>query len=199
MTIGKRWYAAFTVGATWGLGHGVGASLMGALAFSVKQQLHILLLADYMEYAVGGTLIVIGLVGIRKASLWEKKGDAIRPDVEEGVDSPQQLPTEDFKRFAILSTGVFHGLSGSGHVLGVLPALTMPSWSSALAYLASFCVGTMLAMSAFTSAVGELSVALGQRVKSPRLPGLLSLWSSYFALLMGIIWIVTAFLHSDAV
>ena len=50
-----------------------------------------------------------------------------------------------------------HGCSGSGHLLGVMPALAMPSWQIATTYLVSFGLGTMLAMSIFTAVVGELS------------------------------------------
>jgi hypothetical protein len=50
-----------------------------------------------------------------------------------------------------LGTGILHGCSGSGHLLGVMPALAMPSWSIATTYLVMFGAGTMLAMSIFTA------------------------------------------------
>ena len=48
-------------------------------------------------------------------------------------------------------------MSGTGHVLGVLPALAMPTWVVAGAYLSSFGVGTFLAMALLTGLVGEVS------------------------------------------
>jgi hypothetical protein len=48
---------------------------------------------------------------------------------------------------------VLHGCSGSGHLLGVMPALAMPSWACAATYLSAFGIGTMLAMSIFTATV----------------------------------------------
>lgn len=50
-----------------------------------------------------------------------------------------------------LITGILHGCTGTGHLLGVMPALAMPSWLCASAYLTSFGLGTMIAMSLFTA------------------------------------------------
>ena len=57
-----------------------------------------------------------------------------------------------------LGTGILHGCSGSGHLLGVMPALAMPSWSVATTYLVMFGIGTRIAMSMFTAAVGTRSL-----------------------------------------
>ena len=86
---------------------------------------------------------------------------------------------------ATLGTGILHGCSGSGHLLGVMPALAMPSWSIAATYLLMFGLGTMLAMSGFTAVVGELSSQMSERLKDPSTPGRLALASSLFALIMG--------------
>ena len=122
---------------------------------------------------------------------------------------------------ATLGTGILHGCSGSGHLLGVMPALAMPSWSIAATYLVMFGVGTMLAMSIFTAVrttpaapphlpvarswpefhvlfcsqvVGELSTQMSERLKDPRTPGRLALASSLFALIMGSVWTLRALL-----
>ena len=75
-----------------------------------------------------------------------------------------------------LITGILHGCTGTGHLLGVMPALAMPSWLCACAYLTSFGLGTMVAMSLFTAIVGEASAQLstrlnqhGRAVKTPPL------------------------------
>ena len=86
---------------------------------------------------------------------------------------------------ATLGTGILHGCSGSGHLLGVMPALAMPSWSIAFTYLLTFGLGTMLAMSIFTAVVGELSSQMSERLQDPSTPGRLALASSLFALIMG--------------
>ena len=95
---------------------------------------------------------------------------------------------------ATLGTGILHGCSGSGHLLGVMPALAMPSWSIAATYLIMFGVGTMAAMSIFTAVVGELSSQMSERLEDPRTPGRLALASSLFALIMGAVWTCRALL-----
>jgi hypothetical protein len=81
-----------------------------------------------------------------------------------------------------LITGILHGCTGTGHLLGVMPALAMPSWLCACAYLTSFGLGTMVAMSLFTAIVGEASAQLstrlnqhGRAVKTPPLAARLRL------------------------
>ena len=66
-------------------------------------------------------------------------------------------PAQRVGLLSTLGTGILHGCSGSGHLLGVMPALAMPSWSIAATYLVMFGLGTMVAMSIFTAVVGELS------------------------------------------
>jgi hypothetical protein len=51
---------------------------------------------------------------------------------------PDSLPVASLSSAA---AGVIHGCSGSGHLLGVLPALAMPSLRTATAYLCMFGLG----------------------------------------------------------
>ena len=44
--------------------------------------------------------------------------------------------------------GVLHGVAGTSHFLGVLPALAMPTRAAALVYIAAFGGGSILAMRA---------------------------------------------------
>ena len=53
--------------------------------------------------------------------------------------------------------GTLHGLAGSSHFLGVLPALAMPTQHEAYAYLCAFGVGTVFAMIAFAAVIGMMS------------------------------------------
>ena len=169
--IGKRWWLSVYTGFYWGMGHGIGAALVGALAFAVRGALNVDLFSTYMEAAVGISIMVIGLSGIAEAREWSR----------EHVDGPTAsnahhdldviLETEREQSVpSTLITGVLHGCTGTGHLLGVMPALAMPSWLCASAYLTSFGFGTMVAMSLFTAVVGEASAQLSTRLNQRDLP-----------------------------
>jgi sulfite exporter TauE/SafE len=53
--------------------------------------------------------------------------------------------------------GVLHGVAGSSHFFGVLPALALPTRSAALLYIGAFGVGTVAAMTAFAAVAGATS------------------------------------------
>ena len=55
------------------------------------------------------------------------------------------------------SFGVLHGLAGSSHLFGILPALALPTRGDALVYLAGYGIGTVAAMTAFSSVIGLLA------------------------------------------
>ena len=59
--------------------------------------------------------------------------------------------------------GALHGLAGSSHLFGVLPALALPTQSAALGYLAGFGLGAVVAMTAFAAAVGMLAARASRR------------------------------------
>ena len=149
-------------------------------------------LTTYMEAAVGISIMIIGVNGIAEAREWREDheesavdGGASLSDV--AVDAPGIMST--------LGTGILHGCSGSGHLLGVMPALAMPTWVCAAAYLGCFGLGTMIAMALFTGAVGEASVQMGERLNQPDVPAKLSMLTSLFALTMGALWTLRASLE----
>jgi len=228
LSIGRRWWTALYTGLYWGLGHGIGAGLVGLLAFLVRGALNLDAICVYMEAAVGISILIIGVNGVREAREWSSDVQAARALAEDeraagdaagsAIDgsvaaavAPLGAPGEDDPAAALLPsgggpserqsvastllTGILHGCSGSGHLLGVMPALAMPSVVCALTYLSSFGVGTMLAMSSFTAVVGELSVQMGERMHQPDVPAKLSLATSLFACAMGVGWTVKALLE----
>lgn len=181
LSIARRWYSALSTGAIWGIGHGVGAAAVGAAAYFVRGAFNLDRVCTFMEAFVGLSIAVIGYNGIREAKEWTafKTALAQTESVATGV-------------LRTLSVGILHGASGSGHLLGVLPALAMPNWACASAYLVSFGVGTAIAMSLFTAVIGEASVQLGERLKTADIPAKMALFSSCVALIVGSLWTVRA-------
>ena len=70
LCLGRRWHRAAGTGALWGLGHGVGAALVGALGFALRGLLNMDRIAAYMEIAVGVSIFYIGATGFREAREW---------------------------------------------------------------------------------------------------------------------------------
>jgi hypothetical protein len=227
LSIGRRWWTACYTGLYWGLGHGIGAALVGLLAFLVRGALHLETLCTYMEALVGLSILIIGVNGVIEAREWQREADAaalaeaaMASRTGAAVDGSAAAPrtpagddpeletvpayglvsalSQAPKRQSVASTlltGILHGCSGSGHLLGVMPALAMPSMTCALTYLSAFGLGTMLAMSSFTGIVGELSVQMGERLQQPDVPAKLALGTSLFACVMGVAWTVKALIE----
>ena len=161
-------------GLQWGVGHTMGVLLIGALLLLFKEQLPIGVISAYSERVVGASLILIGGWGLRRA--WVNA--RVLPC------SGAEVHTHTGASF---SMGTLHGLAGSSHLFGVLPALAFPSRVSSLLYLAGFGLGAVAGMTAFSVAVGLLSSKL--RRSSRSYSGLLSV-SSAFALVVGGVWLV---------
>jgi hypothetical protein len=86
---------------------------------------------------------------------------------------------------ASFGMGVVHGLAGSSHLFGVLPALAFATRAESLSYLAGFGAGAIAGMTAFAAIVGALSTRVNRRHSR----GLLYA-SSAAALVSGGVWLV---------
>lgn len=222
LCMGRRWYEAASTGATWGLGHGAGAMLVGMIAFALRGALNLHALAPYMEAAVGVSIVVIGITGYREARAWAASAkqsaatpgastDEARSSTDEVCYAPSpgvlwapascsaagvvmthacDEPTPQAGVGRTLLNGVLNGVSGTGHILGVLPALAMPSWAVAGVYLGCFGLGTLLAMALFTGVVGELSSQLSEY--TPVAPATSAMVASLVALALGSVWTLRA-------
>mmetsp|Transcript_34169 Transcript_34169/g.45175 ORF Transcript_34169/g.45175 Transcript_34169/m.45175 type:complete len:248 (-) Transcript_34169:137-880(-) len=206
--IGQHWTVAGLVGARWGLGHGLGAVMFGFLGFLVKGFFDVSALSSLMETAVGFSLVFIGMLGFREAFVWKNQAQVL-PSYEFPKDDESKLAKRmkadhqpRLNSTATISMGILHGFTGTGHLVGVMPALTMPSAVTASLYLGGFCFGTLVAIAGFTSIIGEASVKLSsskgssQRVQS-KILSFLSFLSSSFAIILGTIWIIQSLVLQD--
>jgi hypothetical protein len=53
--------------------------------------------------------------------------------------------------------GLLHGVAGTSHLFGVLPALALPSQAAAVSYLFGYGLGNLIAMGSFAWLVGFAS------------------------------------------
>ena len=161
MSVDQR-HGGWTTGFRWGLGHASGVILVGVLSLLLRELLPVAWLSSWAERLVGVVLIGIGLWGIRKAftnrvHTHEHEHDG-RSHQHIHVHGPACAhPHREAKAHshthAAFAVGTLHGLAGSSHFLGVLPALAFPSRFQAVGYLAAYGVGTVFAMAAFSSLV----------------------------------------------
>jgi len=158
-------------GLQWGVGHTMGVLLIAALLLLLKEQLPLDAISAYSERIVGVSLIAIGGWGV-----WR----AIQQHRQPHGHSHSHAGTS-------FSMGAIHGLAGSSHLFGVLPALAFPSRMSSISYLAGFGLGAIAGMTAFSAAVGLLSSKLNRQSRS--YSGLLYA-SSAVALVVGGVWLV---------
>ena len=158
----ERKRGQWRTGLQWGVGHTIGVLLIAWLLLAIRERLPLEAISAYSERLVGCSLIAIGLWGVWKAqrtSVWHSHSGAS------------------------FFVGIVHGLAGSSHLVGVLPALAFDTPSESWTYLAGFGVAAMVGMSAFAAGIGMLSIRYGDR----------SRWlfaSSAAALIVGGFWLV---------
>jgi len=186
---------AWLAGIRWGMGHSAGVALVGLLALGLRDVLPLESLAAWSERFVGLALIGIGLWALRGAlrhgiHTHEHEHDgqrhlhihAHRPG------HPHEAPAAHHRHLhAAFGVGALHGLAGSSHFLGVLPALAFPSNTQAVGYLVAYGLGTVVSMAAFSWSLGAVSLRWGSSsVKFYR--GILGT-TALAALLVGGIWL----------
>ncbi|GAB5363892.1 hypothetical protein AAMO2058_000922300 [Amorphochlora amoebiformis] len=199
--IGQRWWRAGRIALVWGSGHGFSTIVLGMLMWNLKDRLvngieHSFLpdLSRWTEGAVGISLMLIGVIGMREVSQWN---DAELLAAEESFQNstashsnstgiPSQLK-DKFKNGAIFVNGLLHGCSLDG-LQTLAPALALSSWRSAVVFVFAHYVGTALSMSACTAVIGEGSLRVGKALKKPQIVRSLSKGSSLIALLVGFIF-----------
>jgi hypothetical protein len=155
---------AWRVGVRWGLGHSSGVLAVAALAFGLRQVVHLQSIRSWGERLVGGSLILLGLWGLRGLLRDRLHAHAHRHGGEDHVHvhvhSPAEAhdaPEAHVHGHAAFWVGTLHGLAGTAHLLGILPSLALPSAAETAGYLVSFAAGTIAAMTAFSSGIGALA------------------------------------------
>jgi hypothetical protein len=195
--LGQKWHKAAYFGAIWGLGHGLTTSLMGVIGFYVKDSLlaYRLLpqLANLADYAVGLTLIIIGVMGIYESRNESESGeidakvtfiyvDLMRTAESEDQDQDKRFPVDDMNIkssnplsliLTVFLNGCFLGMSWDG-LPSLAPTLALYSWQLLSAFLVAYIGGTVVTISASSGFIGESTKWLST-VTSEDLPRRLAL------------------------
>jgi hypothetical protein len=151
----RGWFAGWT----WGIGHASGVVVVAVIAILLRDVLPPLdAISAWGERLVGAALIAIGFWALRRSlaigGARHAHGTVAHEHVhvQKGPGWVRHLG----HAHASFYMGVLHGVAGSSHFFGVLPALALPSRAAALTYIGAFGVGTVTAMTAFAAAVGSM-------------------------------------------
>jgi hypothetical protein len=177
-------------GWTWGLGHASGIVFVAGLAVLLREQLPpIEVLSQWSERLVGAALIAVGLWALRCSvaiGARPHQHGAVAHDHVHVGRGPAWLRRLGHAH-ASFYLGVLHGVAGSSHFFGVLPALALPTRAAAAVFLGAFAVGTVCAMTAFASLIGRMGHLFEHRAFGHRI---LMASAAVVALVVGSLWIV---------
>ena len=184
----RGWFAGWT----WGIGHASGVVVVACLAILLRDVLPpVDAISTWGERLVGAALIAIGFWALGRAL-------AIGPARHaHGRTSHDHLHVQAGPRWirrlghahASFYMGILHGVAGSSHFFGVLPALALPSREAALTYIGAFGVGTVAAMTAFAALVGSAGVRIQAGTRTHRA---MMLTAATLAFAVGGWWIIGA-------
>lgn len=179
-------------GWTWGMGHTSGVVVVALLAVLLRDALPPLdMISAWSERLVGAALIALGLWALRRSVRIQP-----RPHVHGAVPHDHlhvQAGPAWLRRLghahASFVLGVLHGIAGSSHFLGVIPALALPTRAASVTYIAAFGVGTVAAMTAFAAAV---SLTARSTQPNHHLHRALLVGAAVLAIVVGGIWLIPA-------
>lgn len=187
---------AWVIGLRWGIGHSIGAIIIGLSALFLKNFLHIDIFSSFSEKIVGLMLIGIGLWGYKKAcSIHIHDHQHAHDDsghshihahsllMESHSDKPAHAHTH-----TALAVGALHGLAGGTHIFGILPALAMPSTMDAVFYLIFFGAGTVAAMTGFASVMSIAAKKLSAKGEAKYKVAMKSI--SAVTIMVGTVWLI---------
>jgi hypothetical protein len=182
----RGWIAGWT----WGVGHASGVVVVAILAILLRDLLPpVELISEWSERLVGAALIGIGLWALRRSARI-----APRPHAH-GAVAHDHLHVQAgpiwLRRLghvhASFCLGVLHGVAGSSHFFGVLPALALPTRGAAIVYIAAFGVGTVVAMTAFAAAAGLAGTRARHSAAAQRA---MMVAAALVAIIVGGVWLV---------
>lgn len=185
------------VGLAWGAGHSLGVLALGAIVLALDARAAVEGWSLFAERAVGVLLVALGVWALRRrvvvhthAHAHDGDGHA-HPHVHVGDPSVgearhAEVGTHGRHHHSALGFGVLHGVAGTSHLFGLLPALVLER-AAAAQYLVAFLIGSAVAMAVFSAAAGALVGGKPVRVQWA-LRG-----SGALAIAVGVSWIAISF------
>ncbi|MGB0647001.1 MAG: hypothetical protein ACPGQS_07490 [Bradymonadia bacterium] len=183
------------IGLKWGLGHGIGIAVIALTVLGLKTQIDVSSLSQWAECFVGLLLVFIGIRALntsRKLLIHdhahEHHGEQENAEhshfhVHLGSTVHPKAVAHPPHSHAPGWIGLLHGIAGTGHVFGLVPALGL-SLSDAAVYMSAYIAASVLAM---MGCVGSLGI-LANKMGPDSVPSLIKV-AGATAVTTGIIWL----------
>jgi len=187
------------IGLFWGLGHATGVIVLGIIGVLGRSLLPVHQLSSWSEVLVGGALTGIGvwafwqsraMVVHRHAHthLREARVNHLSPAHEHlhvhVAREPHTATAHRHHKRGAYAVGILHGAAGTGHLLGVVPALALTT-PQGVTYLSAYGLAAVGAMTGFGAVLG----AIGHRI-APHVLSATMRSCGILAIAMGLYWIV---------
>lgn len=159
-------HVAMRTGLAWGLGHGGGVVVTGAVAVFAASHLDVAAVSGAAEAIVGLLLIVIGAWALQRSRLIVVHAHGHHHDADAHEHLHVHVAAEHSPQahrrhtHAAAGVGLLHGVAGTGHLFGVVPALALPAGQAAV-YLGAYLVGAVASMGLFGGLLGQLLQRFG--------------------------------------
>lgn len=177
---------ATRTGGYWGLGHGLGVVLIGGLGLWLRSLIDLQRWSSWAEFTVGFLLIGVGAWAVSRAGRIEVHDHTHEHDESTHTHVHTHGRKGRHNHHTAFGVGVFHGVAGSGHLFGVIPALALPT-SQAILYLAAYLLAAVASMAAFARLLGYIA----RRGGSGSIKGLMY-GSGALAIGVGVFWMITS-------
>jgi len=195
---------SWIIGFFWGIGHTLGALIIGVLFLIFRNFIKVEVISKYSEQIVGLVLIAIGVWAIFRV-IRENKLDLYghthnHPHVHSDSQTHSHSHTHGHSHLhdlhkqniiTSLSVGIIHGLAGVSHIFGILPTLALPSKIDAVFYLGGFALGTIVVMILYSFVLGMISHKISEKNKT-RVLRRVKIAGGILAIGVGIYWILTS-------
>src|SRR5688500_893626 len=179
-------------GWTWGFGHASGVVFVAVLTVLLRDLLPpVEAISTWSERIVGAALIAVGVWAFRR-SIRMRPATHVHCAVAHRhihVQAGPALLRRLGHAHASFCLGVLHGIAGSSHFFGVLPALALPTAGASLIYISAFGVGTVGAMTAFAAAVGVGTLRVKNGAVAHRV---MMAAAATLAIVAGGVWLIAA-------
>lgn len=179
-------------GFRWGLGHGLGALVLGGVGILARSTIDVDAISAWAEVLAGAALIVIGLWSLRKASQivvhahpHDHEGETHHHVHVHANATGREHDGEAHRAHAhaALLVGMIHGAAGTGHLFAVLPSLALPP-AQAVVYLGAYFVAAVGSMSGFGWVMGRWARERGALTLRRAMYG-----ASCAAVCIGVFWL----------